>query len=70
MVGAGVSEWFCYKSKLKISKNIFSFFGGGGGWGERVMVIKLFLRRIQIRVSEFFTKNPNLKYKKNFFLIF
>ena len=37
--------------------NIFFFLGGGGG-GERVRLSKC--------VSEFFTKNPNLKEEKLF----
>ena len=40
------------ETKSKLRKKIYFFFGkGGGGWGARA------------RVSEFFTKNPNLKKK-------
>ena len=47
-VGAGVSDLFYYETKFKITKKLF----GRRGAGERGP-----------KVSDFFTKNPNLKIK-------
>ena len=58
-MGAGVSDCFYYDSKFEIIFFVSFFFfcgggGGGGGGGWRGM-------GGGARVSEFFTKNPNLK---------
>ena len=48
--GPKVSDFFIQRIKLKIKKSLF-FWGGGGGRGGQ-----------GARVSDLFTKIPNLKY--------
>ena len=58
-VGAGVSEFLYYKSKIKIKKKFWGAWGRGVTWGGGGG---------DVGGGVFFTRNLNLKKKKIFFL--